>query len=56
MSDTMTTLVQRTDLESVEVILNMLKTMTCEQQKDLLVFLRGVAFGRMLAGGQAPQC
>lgn len=49
MAETMTTLIPRSELGNVEAIMRMLSTMTPEQQKDLLSFLRGVIFGQNLA-------
>ncbi len=51
MAETVTTqvLIPRTELGTTEALMAFLTTMTQEQQKDLLSFLRGVAFGQNLA-------
>lgn len=48
MAESVKTFVPRAELENAETIMTLLASLTQEQQKDLLSFLRGVAFGQAL--------
>lgn len=50
------TIILQSDPQEALEILGLLKRMSRIEKMNILTFLRGVEFGKMLAGGQAPQC
>lgn len=53
MSGNLTVVMQKEEKKVGQEIMSMLNTMSEEQKQDMLAFVRGVEFGRMLAERQA---
>lgn len=50
------TIMKQEDKENLQEMVHFLDEMTQTEQMGMLSFLRGVELGKLLAGGQAPQC
>lgn len=50
------TIILQTDKQEASELLDLLKSMSRVEQMDILTFLKGVEFGKLLAAGKASQC